>query len=307
MTQVLWTQKQDTGPSPRRDHKMSYDLARGRVFLFGGISGDVGPVFNDSWEWDGECWTQVADVGPTSRFGHATAGNSRQRKVVLFGGFALGGSASDTWEWDGSDWTQVADTGPSPRHNHAMAYDSKRDRIILFSGRVGVKRGEISFPSDTWAWDGNDWTQIEDTGPAGRSGHAMAYDTARDRVVLFGGDSTTDTWEFDGTTWSKATTMGPEACINCAMVYDEHQILLFGGERAGSPTVHFNSTWTRTGKHWTQRQDIGPSPRSLHSMAYDSKRSRVVLFGGANPQSGQDQLGDTWEQFERPILRSNGG
>jgi hypothetical protein len=37
----------------------------------------------------------------------------------------------------------------------------------------------------------------------------MAYDRARDRVVLFGGEigagvpDLADTWEFDGTTWTR--------------------------------------------------------------------------------------------------------
>ncbi|MHB8878486.1 MAG: hypothetical protein ACYC8T_32720, partial [Myxococcaceae bacterium] len=41
-----------------------------------------------------------------------------------------------------------------------------------------------------------------------RYGHALAYDAARQRVVLFGGlDSAylTDTWEWDGTTWVRRT------------------------------------------------------------------------------------------------------
>lgn len=42
--------------------------------------------------------------------------------------------------------------------------------------------------SDTWKGDGRDWTQRSPTnGPSGRSGHAMAYDVARRRMVLFGG------------------------------------------------------------------------------------------------------------------------
>jgi hypothetical protein len=30
---------------------------------------------------------------------------------------------------------------------------------------------------------------------------------------------------------------------------------------------------------WTQKQDIGPSPRYYSSMAYDSSLKRIVLFG----------------------------
>jgi hypothetical protein len=67
-------------------------------------------------------------------------------------------------------------------------------------------------------------------------------------------------------------------------------IALFGG----SPQS--GDTWEFDGKHWTQRQDIGPGPRSAHSMAFDIVRSRIVLFGGA--AAGTTILGDTWEHPE---------
>jgi len=47
---------------------------------------------------------------------------------------------------------------------------------------------------------------------------------------------------------------------------------------------------------WTQKQDIGPSPRLGHFMGYDPKRKRVVLFGGwvaEVPSVVPD--GGTWE------------
>src|SRR6478609_11171120 len=47
---------------------------------------------------------------------------------------------------------------------------------------------------------------------------------------------------------------------------------------------------------WTQKEDIGPSARFGHAMAYDSVRSRTVLFGGtlfAGDLGGD--INDTWE------------
>src|SRR5262249_32272141 len=43
---------------------------------------------------------------------------------------------------------------------------------------------------------------------------------------------------------------------------------------------------------WTQRQDVGPSPRFGHAMAYDTSRHRSVLFGG--DAGAGALLGDTW-------------
>ena len=43
---------------------------------------------------------------------------------------------------------------------------------------------------------------------------------------------------------------------------------------------------------WTQKEDAGPAPRTLASMAYDSGRGRTVLYGG---RSSTAFLNNTWE------------
>jgi len=84
MAHLLWTQKQDVGPSARSDVAMVFDAARGRVVLFGG-AGSAATLFNDTWEWDGENWTQYEDIGPTPRSHHAMAYDSKRGRTVLFG------------------------------------------------------------------------------------------------------------------------------------------------------------------------------------------------------------------------------
>jgi hypothetical protein len=39
----------------------------------------------------------------------------------------------------------------------------------------------------TWEWNGAHWTARQDIGVSARLGHAMAFDAARARIVLFGG------------------------------------------------------------------------------------------------------------------------
>ena len=61
---------------------------------------------------------------------------------------------------------------------------------------------QLHMLNDTWEWDGTNWTRITTgTNVPARDMYAMAYDTARGRVVLFGGiDSQSqtlgDTWEY---------------------------------------------------------------------------------------------------------------
>src|SRR5438445_7314701 len=91
---------------------------------------------------------------------------------------------------------------PSPRVGTALAYDSGQKLTLLFGG--GTSNLPFNSPvvfADTWAWDGVSWRRLAQAGPSGRTGHAIAYDAARGRTVLFGGDNSAllgDTWEWDG-------------------------------------------------------------------------------------------------------------
>ena len=313
MARLVWTQKQDIGPSARAGHALAFDSARGRVVLFGGDS-MRSTLFNDTWEWDGEDWTQAHDIGPGARSQHAMAYDEVRQAIVLFGGSPQSATAAaDTWQWDGADWTQVAGTGPSARGHHAMAFDRGRGRIVLFGGRLanGAPAG------DTWEWDGEEWAQQEDVGPPARESHAMAYDAGRDRVVLFGGlngdTALGDTWEWDGSAWKQVAHFGANPCLASGMVFKNERVELFGGisslTASQSPTI-FRDTWEWDGKRWTLRQDIGPGRRWGHAMAFDRARSRVVLFGGLpvfaaeNPAAGDQSLGDTWEHPDLVVFRS---
>jgi Galactose oxidase, central domain len=93
MAQLLWTQKQDIGPSARSNVAMVFDLARERVVLFGGAA-NGNALVNDTWEWDGENWTQYEDIGPSPRSRHAMAYDAKRERVVLFGGSAGGPGAT---------------------------------------------------------------------------------------------------------------------------------------------------------------------------------------------------------------------
>ncbi|MBK5297582.1 MAG: hypothetical protein JJE40_10525 [Vicinamibacteria bacterium] len=65
----------------------------------------------------------------------------------------------------------------------------------------------VLFGGDTCLWDGTTWTRVTTSRAlAVRQIHAMAYDPARQRVVLHGGSvdqvNAADTWEWDGSGWN---------------------------------------------------------------------------------------------------------
>jgi hypothetical protein len=223
--------------------------------------------------------------------------NPLHRKVLLLITLGLWGSAMAAGAQVGSccdtkQWKESTAAGPDERTDAAMAYDSARHRLVLFGGAdlSPLLRG------DTWEWDGNFWALKPVFGPlpSPRSGHAMAYDAARGRVVLFGGVDASgvrgDTWEWDGTTWTAKAITGPSPRADHAMVYDSGRgkVILFGGSGPNS-----GETWEWDGAAWTRKSTTGPGSRYFHAMADDSIHGRVVLFGGIAPGAVLS-LADTW-------------
>ena len=154
---------------------------------------------------------------------------------------------------------------------------------------------------------GQSWQQILATSsPSARRGVAMTFDAVRQRTVLFGGyewGANTyfgDTWQFDGATWQpNAASLRPSSRTSAGLCFDEQRgvSVLFGGTRGGlfAPAVYFDDTWQFDGVSWQQIAVVGPSPSPrLGFVAYDSLRSKLVLFGGVGSQSPYT-YGDTWE------------
>ena len=89
------------------------------------------------------------------------------------------------------------------------------------------------------------------------------------------------------------------------MVYDRARnvTVLFGGvECCTALTIYFNDTWEWDAASWVRAGVGGPPGREDHAMAYDSRRSITVVYGGHGDDGDQ---GDTWERFDRGIKPSS--
>ena len=140
------------------------------------------------------------------RFSAWPSGPVRPRWPLAVGWFQLdpaipeNQSWSTIWVWDGFNWTQISPANsPRPRAQHALAYASANQQVVLFGGSGNLFQGHVAF-SDTWTWDGSNWTeQFPTNSPPLRYAHAMVYDSAESRSVMFGGfdeqlNSYDDTW-----------------------------------------------------------------------------------------------------------------
>lgn len=201
----------------------------------------------------------------------------------------------------------------SVRNAHAMIYHEARGTVMLFGGA-----DEKQVLGDLWEWNAKEWCLVAANGPHPRTFPAMAYDVARNRVVLFGGnrvlfgtesDTATflqDCWEWDGARWRELPIATPPARAEASMVYDEarKRVVLFGGYQiSNGQMIRFGDTWQWEGKQWSQLKTAGPSPRNGAAMVYDARRKRIVLYGG-NGASGETWIlqGEHWREI-KPALQ----
>lgn len=138
-----------------------------------------------------------------------------------------------------------------------------------------------------------------------RYGHAMAYDSVRSRVVLFGGMYSNlfleaATWEWDGLHWVavNAGTAMPSQRLDHAMAFDRNRgvVVLFGGDTGREK---LGDTWEWDGRAWRRCNPEGPSPRSNHAMTYDSVRGVTLLHGGRTDRGVSNETwswdGSVWQ------------
>jgi MYXO-CTERM domain-containing protein len=297
---VSWTQRctnapcKNTVPVARSMMGLTFDGARARTVMFGGQSSSgTNTYYGDTWEWDGSVWSQRATTGPPPRAPGALTYDAALGASVMYGNFNC--NDNQLWTWNGTTWTQPPPNAPSMRHDPAVVYDSNRQVTVVFGGFTSSS-GPItnSALQDTWEWNGSAWSLRATTGPSVRSGSSAAFDSKRNRTVVYGGRDNSanpldDTWEWDGSSWTNPATTGPGARSYAAATFDpvRARVLLFGGKT----TTDQGDTWEWDGATWSLRASSGPPAREAAGLVYDPLLASSVLMGGS--QSGTN-LNDTW-------------
>lgn len=299
-----WVERQPAhSPSARAAAVMTYDPIWQKTVLSGGhfLSGNT---LNDTWLWDGRDWTSPPYSPVRSAEGAASAYDLDARRLVVFGGVETpsGTFSASTRLWDGATWTELAPpAAPAHRLNEATLVSTPQ-RLLLFGGIP--YSGPAS--NSLWTWDASrTWTQVPTpaNAPSRRAGHSAAWDSARQRLVVFGGDSrdgndpsrfADDTWEWDGTTWTlRAPATRPQKRGAQAMAFDaaRNVTVLFGGvSMADGALLH--DTWTWDGTTWTLRTSP-TAPPCFGPMTYDASRQRIVFF--SEYCNNGNYSNETWE------------
>gem|GEM_PF-3404256 len=242
---AVWTQLPTGAIPPRGYGAMAYDSADASMLVFGGLNG----------------W--ASGVGNTSVLG-------------------------DTWRLRGSVWTQLNPArSPSARLHHRMASDTTHGKVYLFGGQgaPGATRN-----NELWEWSGGNWTQLCTTAPCNammptaRAIAGLAYDTARDRLVLVGGQEqdnsgANDMWEWDGVAWSLVCG---KSAPSCGIVSRD----LYGGiayDEARRRIVYLDAgvNYEFDGVAWTRPASSSAPPftSAVFSNVFDATRGTLVALG----------------------------
>lgn len=198
--------------------QLAYDSESDRIILYGGYRFSENRIIDETWAFDynSNTWIKMnPNINPPGRNFHSMVYIPTIDRVLMFGGDVPGPTEHATWLYDFNQdtWEKLEIEGaPIIRHYTSMVYIDSLDRVILFGGEANVPESKIN---DMWAFDPHEktWTELKpEQVPSARGWHAMTYDSAADKIILFGGGSdrrffTNETWVYDPQTniWTDMT------------------------------------------------------------------------------------------------------
>lgn len=186
-------------------------------------------------------------------------------------GFAPGVVPRPTASWSELDPLVSEISGmPPPRgfHGTSAVYDPSSNRLIVFGGMSSTFGTTLN---DVWlltAANGEGrsaWINLipnaAEGSPPPRAGHTAVYDSANNRMIVFGGCNAA-----------------------CMPVLDDTWVLSNANGLGGTPS-------------WTQIRASGIPPRSMHTAVYDAGANRMIVYGGHDGATGNLDVGsfsDVW-------------
>ncbi|MBI5709372.1 MAG: hypothetical protein HZC42_03585 [Candidatus Eisenbacteria bacterium] len=311
-----WSVVAATGgrPSGRIWTSLLLDSLADRVLMFGGDPWDAVPV--DLWTLTLSGvpqWTPLEIGGRPAYSSGPTVLDGPRGRLLRF-------TSPDVWACslrDSPQWERLETAGPvpPPRDGAAAVFDPVRERLVIFGG---VGRGRSPFQlGDVWALSlggAPAWTELapSGSGPSPRAWASMIHDPLRDRLVIYGGDSTganNGVWELTlgaVPSWTLLTPNtgdgAPGPRTQASAIYDplRDRMLVFGGMVPGDVVgTDWNDVWAFSladASGWTRL----PVPvdylllRHGHAAMYDAARDRMVVIGGARGLYMEGYRSDVW-------------
>lgn len=190
------------------------------------------------------------------------------------------------------------DDMPPMEYAMTMAWHGGLGGCVMFGGR-GRSGEQAVMYGQTWLRKDGMWQRIfaDIDGPPPRDSAALAWDSARGVVVMFGGrgadgSALGDTWELGVDGW-KQRADGPAGRWAGSLVYDPRRAVcvLVGGKSVNDFGFEeiTDDTWEWNGTDWTAS---GSGPAVYGSAAgYDEERGCLVVAGGVRTGG---ESSETW-------------
>ena len=140
---------------------------------------------------------------------------------------------------------------------------------------------------------------VDTTVPHVRAHHAIVYHPTERRVLLTSGSSPLDaegtryfmgddTWSFDGQRWSLISNSDRKVSgVRLAWDSRRQRMLSFGGYLGGSMSI--GDLRVLENGRWRTLDVLAEMPVAESGFVYDTRRDRLVLFGGGSERP------DTWQ------------
>jgi hypothetical protein len=205
--------------------------------------------------------------------GHGAAGATDYVSWKLLGYASL--AALDLpWAWS----NLTISTKPTARSGASLVY-LNNGTSLLFGGITTAG----AYLDETWLYTHatETWTQLSPAHkPSARTRHAMTYDSARGRVVLFGGTDAggadAETWEYYAGDWTQAAPVASPGAMqfaSCGMTFDSARgvCVLYGG---GKFWEYDGATWADCG------HPLANGATAYTSLCFDPDRAVTVIICG---------------------------
>lgn len=313
-----WTRlaPQDSLPRQRMAPRSFYDPTQDRLIMVGGYPN------SDAWALplsEPLRWRALLPSGtaPQVMRSFDAVLDPVRNRVLAFGCGEPDFTTPGVWSLALSATPAWSELLPSsfPTHRRsgvAAIVDPPRDRLVMFGGYD--LSASFTLLGEVWTLGLSGtptWTSVATTGvpPSPRYGSSAIHDPIRDRMIVFGGNTTAglhtpsnEVWSLSlggVPAWTQLSPVGqaPLPRLFHSAIYDAHRdrMLVFGGY---SWALH-NDLWALSlsgTPEWTQLTTLGasPTPRDGHTAILDPVRDRMIVFGG-NLQLGTSfASNETW-------------
>lgn len=262
-------------------------------------------------------------ASPSVRSELAGVLDAANNRLVFFGGNTAvamacnvpGPSLSDqVWAFhlDCNSWEELLPaTRPTPRARAGYAWDGTRNRMLLFAGRERPS-GSYRNLNDLWAYDlaSDVFSQLQTTGtpPPPRSSPVMVVDAVKDRLVVFGGNTSTSSLTLTGTDdmyaldlqtllWSllEVPNRPSERLYHSAVVVGREMVVYGGTPNFNGPFLQDTHGFNLDVDAWHRISATGPEARFGAEIFADPARNRIFMFGGHDGAAFGNR-NDVWAQ-----------